>query len=575
MNVSGFFQSALQKLPKQPRTILLTCLYALGAALAAVAFHLAVNFVFETGFKNFAKLSTAGFLIASFCTIIIANLIVGWLLTSFSREAAGSGIPQLKLSFWQDFGCIPWRVVWVKFVAGVLSLGGGTSLGREGPSVQLGGGLASNLAGLAGEPKQNRRRAAAAGAAAALAAAFNTPLAAITFVLEEIIEDLNSRFLGSILLASVLGALVVHGLIGEQPAFSVPLVGEFSLLSYLLIPLVAALAALIGVGFQKAAIALRGWRKFHQRLPRALSQTFGAFITWVLGAGVFLWTGHLGVFGLGYDDLSTGLANQLDWRLAGLLLGAKLLATIACYGFGGCGGIFSPTLFFGGMCGLFLSGLFGLFLSLGAADHSLLCVVGMSACLGAVVGAPITGILIVFEMTHEFSLVPALMLGALISESVRRLFLRQNFYEALLHQDGHNVERLVPPRDLIDWQQLPVSTLANFSPVLIQEWNQQNVPELLKRHPYACFPVLRDGACAGVVTRAEALAASQTDREPALQAPVTCLPTQTIREAERLILNSTSGMLLLLDRPNGQVIAVLTLHDILRAQLSVAERKDI
>jgi len=107
----------------------------------------------------------------------------------------------------------------VKFLAGIISVGGGSSLGREGPSVQIRGTLASNLAGLTGEAKQNRRAASAAGAAAGLAAAFNATLAATTFVLEEIIGDLNSRLLGSVLLASVLGAVVVHGIIGKQQSF--------------------------------------------------------------------------------------------------------------------------------------------------------------------------------------------------------------------------------------------------------------------------------------------------------------------------------------------------------------------
>ena len=111
-------------------------------------------------------------------------------------------------------------MAWVKFLAGAVSIGGGSSMGREGPSVQLAGTISSNLAGLAGEAKQNRRAAAAAGAAAGLAAAFNAPLAAMAFVLEEIIGDLNSRLLGTVVLASVLGALAVHGIIGRQPAFT-------------------------------------------------------------------------------------------------------------------------------------------------------------------------------------------------------------------------------------------------------------------------------------------------------------------------------------------------------------------
>ncbi len=171
-----------RNLPKRTRTVLLTCLYGIGAGFAAVMFQLGMNAVYLRGLVALSRQSSATFLVGSFAVIISASLIVGWLLNSFCPEAAGSGIPQLKAAFWKDFGYVPWRVVWVKLVAGIVSIGGGCSLGREGPSVQLAGALASNLAGVAGEPKQNRRFGAAAGAAAGLAAAFNTPMAAIAFV---------------------------------------------------------------------------------------------------------------------------------------------------------------------------------------------------------------------------------------------------------------------------------------------------------------------------------------------------------------------------------------------------------
>src|SRR5262249_22275865 len=148
--------------------------------------QVAMNALYRATFVQLSQASSSSFLLGSLVVIIATSLLVGFLLTKFAPEASGSGIPQLKLAFWKDFGVVPWRVVWVKFVAGVLSIGGGCSLGREGPSVQLAGGVASNLAGLLGEAKQKRRMAAAAGAAAGLAAAFNTPLAAVTFVLEEI-----------------------------------------------------------------------------------------------------------------------------------------------------------------------------------------------------------------------------------------------------------------------------------------------------------------------------------------------------------------------------------------------------
>jgi len=493
------------------------------------------------------------------------------LLNRFAPEASGSGIPQLKLAFWKDFGVVPWRVVWVKFVAGVLSIGGGCSLGREGPSVQLAGGVASNLAGLLGEAKQNRRMAAAAGAAAGLAAAFNTPLAAVTFVLEEIIADLNSSLLGSVLLASVIGAFVVHGVIGKQPAFTLSGVESPGWLVYVLTPVVAAVAALIGVLFQKWTMALRARRKNFERLPAWMRPSLGGVITWALGASVFFGTGHLGVFSLGYDDLSAGLGLQLGWKIAAILLGAKLLATILCYGLGGCGGIFSPTLFLGGMCGICLAGLGAVVVPLPGPDQLTLAVVGMSACLGAVVRAPVTGILIVFEMTHQFSLVPALMLGALVSQAISRKLNRHSFYEEILVQDGHQLEHVVPPRDLQSWQQLPVSAIANFQPVVVQDGSAVELQKLLRTAPYQRFPVIERGVPAGILTRKEAEAAIAEKRVPRLEPLVICLPHQTIRELQGKLIESTSLIVVILDQPGGRLLGLVTLHDLLRAEVAIAK----
>lgn len=501
-------------------------------------------------------------------------LIVGFLLNRFCPEASGSGIPQLKLAFWKDFGLVPLRVVWVKFIAGVLSIGGGSSLGREGPSVQLGGALASNLGGWFGEAKQKRRRAAAAGAAAGLAAAFNTPLAAIIFVLEEIIEDLNSRVLGSVLLASVIGAFVVHGLVGKQPAFTLNRVETPGWPVYVLTPFVAAAAALIGLLFQKLTLDLRATRKRFKHIPIWTRPAIGAALTWALGSLVFLRTGHLGVFGLGYEDLSAGVNLELGWRLAGVLLLTKLMATFLCYGFGGCGGIFSPTLFMGGMCGLLISGLSAMVMPMQPADHVVLAVVGMSGCLGAVVGAPVTGILIVFEMTHQFSLVPALMLGALVSEAVRRRVTKHNFYEAILVQDGHQLQHVIPPRDLRSWQQLPISAIANFQPIVIHDLSVEEIRSHLQAHPYQRFPVALDGKLSGILTRKEAEAALAEKRLPKIEPAVTCLRNQTVRELQSKLIESTSLITVVVDQPGGKILGLVTLHDLLRAEVAIGNDPD-
>lgn len=537
-----------------------------------MAFQLAITGFYEAGLVRLSKGSFTRFAIGSFAVVVTTSAAVGVLLNVFCREAAGSGVPQLKLAYWRDFGVVPWRVVWVKFLAGVLSLGGGSSLGREGPSVQLAGALGSCVSGWMGEAKQSRRAAAAAGAASGLAAAFNTPLAAVTFVLEEIIGDLNSRFLGTILLASVIGAFVVQAMIGPQPAFQLAPVSASSWRIYALIPFVAAVASMVGVAFQRASLGLRLKMRATQGIPAWLRPVIGGVVVWALGLAVFGWTGKLGVFGLGYDDLSTALRAGLSWRLAGVLVVTKFVATVACYGCGGCGGIFSPTLFLGGMTGLFLAGLTDYAYPLSESEHIVLAVVGMSCCLGAVVRAPVTGILIVFEMTHEFSLVPPLMIAALVSQAFSRRFCPRNFYDSLLEQDGHRIERLQPPRDLRTWQNLPVSTIANFAPVVLGDLESRALEKALRQHSHKCFPVVRQDELVGVLTRAEAQLALTEKRRPRLESAVIASPEDTVRRVQKWLIDSPSGFVVVTEPRTGRLLAIVTLHDLLRAELAVAER---
>ena len=290
---------------------------------------------------------------------------------------------------------------------------------------------------------------------------------------------------------------------------------------------------------------------------------FGALITWVLGVTVFWRTGHLGVFGLGYDDLSSALAGDIGWQLAALLLVAKFIATFSCYGFGGCGGIFSPNLFFGGMIGIIFAGLLGLEFTVTRGDMLTMAVVGMSACLGAVVWAPVTGILIVFEMTQEFSLVPALMLGALISQTIARRMNTHNFYDALLEQDGHRLDHVRPPRDLQSWEQFPVSAIANFEPVIITSLAEAELVKVLKTHPYAQFPVVLAEKLQGVLTRSEAENSITEKRAAKLKAATTCLRDQTIGKLQQLLIQSHTQFVIVLDRPEGHVVGLVTLHDLL------------
>ncbi|MGO9309624.1 MAG: chloride channel protein [Spirochaetia bacterium] len=564
--------ASLRQIPENTRGILTTVLYAVAAAGTAVAFLWLTNLLFRVTIERLAAGSLLVFVLGSLGVIGVTSLAAGVLMDRVSPDTAGSGVPQLKAAYWKDLGFVRIRAVIVKFVGGVLTLGGGTSLGREGPSVYVGGGTASGLAAALGVPKSGRRPAAATGAAAALAAAFNTPLAAITFVLEEMLNnEFGSRVLGGVVLAAVSGALIVQALLGRQPAFSLPSVEGVTWLMYVILPVVAAAASLIGVAFQSLTLTLRAGLRDRSRLPAWLRPLCGALVTWVLGCAVFIATGHTGVFGLGYGDLSLALNNNLLWQAAGLLVVAKFAATVASYAWGGCGGIFSPTLFLGGLTGLFLAGVAGTWIPLTAADKIVLAAVGMSACFNAVVRAPLTALLIVFEMTHQFSMVPALMFCSIVSQTITRLGGRHNFYDALLLQDGHELIRIKPPRDLESWQNLPVSEIARTRPVVVPDLERATLQRVLDAYPYARFPVVVHGKLLGIVSRQELKSSIAQSSVPRLASPVVCAPDVSVREVGSLLMESASGMVLLRGRETEEVTAVVTLHDLLRAQAALAE----
>ena len=236
----------------------------------------------------------------------------------------------------------------------------------------------------------------------------------------------------------------------------------------------------------------------------------------------------------------------------------------------GVWGDFFAYSFLGGMTGVVLTGVFGLFVDLSTEAQITLAVVGMSACLGAVVRAPVTGILIVFEMTNEFYLVPALMLGALISSAVSKRLLKDNFYEAILEQDGYQLEQVIPPRDLKTWQQLPVSAIANFSPVVIEPLTPESVESSLRAYPYHRFPVTSEGVLQGVLTRQEAQEALSENRDFILAKTVVCHPSQSIRELQYSLIESETGLVGLVEPGQKRLIGIVTLHDLLRREVAIA-----
>ena len=383
-------------------------------------------------------------------------------------------------------------------------------------------------------------------------------------------NDFGSRVLGGVVLAAVTGALIVHAFLGPQPAFALPSAENISWLMYLILPLVATVASLIGVAFQRCTLALRARVRDRERIPVWLRPLFGALITWVLGCAAFLITGHTGVFGLGYNDLTLALNDKLLWQVAGILVVAKFVATVSSYGWGGCGGIFSPTLFMGGLTGFFLAGVAGIWLPLTNSDRIVLAAVGMSACFNSVVRAPLTSLLIVFEMTHQFSMVPALMFCSIVSRAMASLGGRHNFYDALLLQDGHELIRIKPPRDLESWQKVRVSEIARTRPIVLPDLEPSTIRSYLESYPYQSFPVAIGGEIRGILGRRDLKSALSGGSVPVPIPAIFCGPDLTMREVGSLLVESQSGMVLVRDQA-GSLMTVMTLHDLLRAQAAISE----
>ncbi|MBV9390751.1 MAG: chloride channel protein [Verrucomicrobia bacterium] len=568
--VQMYFADLVRKAPVYVRPYIPPVLYGLLAGLAAVLFQQGITILYRVLWKDLSHLPELQFVPISLLVILLSAAVAGLILKYVSSEAAGSGIPQLKVAFWRDFGFLPFRVIIAKFFAGLITIGGGSSLGREGPTVHIAGALSSNLAGLLGVAKQARRPALLAGSAAGLAAAFNTPLSAITFVLEEIIEDLNNtRFLAQALIASVTATFVAHFFLGKNPAFIIPATSDFSWPVYFLVVPVAALAALAGAVFQKCTLDWRDRIKQMKFLPSVLKPVTGALFNWVIGMAVFLSFHRLGVFGLGYDDLEAMLQGNVTGMAAMALLIGKMAATTAVYAWGGSGGIFAPTLFFGAAAGLVVGRFCMPVVHLSPNDSTALAVSGMSACLGAVVRAPITSILIVFEMTQHFAFVPLLMIGTIASQAVSRALNNTNFYTDVIERDGIHLEKYIPPRSLAAFQGRPISVLANFSPVFAETTDREQLQALCSQFPYQGFPLILDGNVEGIIQRADVLNASA--KEVPFHPFETISVAGTIREAVSKMINSSATMLVVTTATDSKPVGVVTLHDILRLQNELVE----
>ncbi len=545
------------------------------SGLSAVAFHKSIDWADEHLIKKVALVDSPWVWVGLILLPALGGLVVGLLIRFWAPEAAGSGVPQTKAAYYIKFGRIRFRTAVSKFVLGVVSIGSGSSLGREGPTVQISAALASSLGRWLGLPPKIVMRLIPLGAAGGLAAAFNTPLSAIMFAIEEIMGDLKHRALAAIVLVAVIAAVFERSLLGSSSLFQVPTHVDFQPSELIWSLLLGVLAGIFSHLFVGSLLHIRQRVKQVNGTFSWAMPAVGGLATGLIGAGVFAWSGHLGVFGIGYEDLSLALFGQLGLALLLVLFVAKFVATILCYATGGSGGIFAPTLFFGAMLGGALATAVGLIPGLPEVQTGSLALIGMGAMFAGVIRAPVTSILIIFEMTGDYALILPIMLANLTAYALASRWRKIPIYDALLLQDGINLRQFPILRPNANWQNLPVNTIMTNDVATLRL--DEPLPEAfadIKGRSFNLFPVLdSEELYRGMVHRRGIInvVASHPERmiSDVLISPEmpVCHPDQPISEVVRLFVKSDHTTLPVISRTQeGRLLGVVTLHDITRQQ---------
>ena len=361
---------------------------------------------------------------------VIGALSTGWCLYRCFPDARGSGIPQTKAALFLRDGYISLGTVLGKFGLSSVSLASGIALGREGPSVQVGAGIASLLGRKLGLSPSRVKALVPVGASAALAAAFNTPIAAVLFTLEEVMGDLHAPVLGSIVLSSATSWIVLHLLLGDEPLFHVPSYQLVHPVEFLIYAALGVIGGLMSVSFVKTLLFLR---KRFLAMPKATE--------WIRPVAGGLTVGVMGwfvpeVLGVGYGNVGLALNGQLALGVMILLVALKLLATATCYASGNAGGIFGPSLFMGAMTGGAVGAVAHLLLPDYTGSVGAYALVGMGAAFAGIIRVPLTSVIMIFEITRDYSIIVPLMIANLISYMISTRMQREPIYEALQHQNG-------------------------------------------------------------------------------------------------------------------------------------------
>lgn len=480
----------------------LALVVGVGAGLGAIAFRYLI-LGFTELFSGHSDPSALGHftnahvpLLGPYVVLVIpvlGGLLYGPLVYRFAPEARGHGVPEVMLAVHSAEGRIRGRVPVVKALASALCIGAGGSVGREGPIVQIGSAIGSGIGQLTKVAGQETRLLVACGAAGGIAATFNAPIAGVFFALELILRNFQTRSFGVVVLSSVVATAVGRIAFGSEAFLTLPGFHLVSALEYPLYGLLGIVGALVGIAFIRI---LYGAEDFADRLWRGPAWLRPAVGGLLLGCVLLVLPE---MYGVGYPVLEGAIGGQYALGFLLALLAGKILATSLTLSIGGSGGVFAPSLFMGAMLG----SAFGLAVH-GAlpgetASAGAYGLVGMAAVFAAAGRAPITAVIIVFELTGDYSIILPLMLAVVVATGISRRLSADSIYTLKLRRRGIDIER---PASAPAFAGMVVGeVMGPAPPALAAAASREDAAALFLREGRGALPVLDgDGRLAGVLT---------------------------------------------------------------------------
>jgi CIC family chloride channel protein len=375
---------------------------------------------------------------------VIGGIAVVWLVKTFAPEAKGHGVPEVMFAVYHNNGDVRGIVAVIKSIASAISIGSGASVGREGPIIQIGASFGSTFARALRLPRWQKITLLSAGAGAGIAATFNTPLGGVLFAVELLLPEVSNRTFLPVVVATATATYIGRFVFGLAPAFHLPPVPDQPHLA-------DGLVQLAGFAFLGIASGVASWafvrllafcEDLFPRLPgnAYVQNAAGMLLVGLIGYGFLVTTGANHTSGVGYATIQSILdGGRYGVVLFCLLFAGKLIATTVSLGAGASGGVFSPSLFLGATLGGGVGALGAAIFPTAGFSAVAFAVVGMGAMVGGATGASMTAIVMIFEMTRDYTVIVPLVLAVAVATSMRRWLITDNIYTVKLRRRGRPI----------------------------------------------------------------------------------------------------------------------------------------